>query len=827
MTTLYLIVPEATTNLVSNPSIENNTTGYTAVGGSVTRSADDQRRGVYSLKVNIPNAANNGAYYAITLSTTTTYAYSFDFKGTSGRSYQAYLYDVTAAATLGTAISWTDTGEWVRHEGTATTGANTSIRLYIIRPAALAAEDVYLDGVQIEEKAYATTYCDGDQQNLVNVLPDARLGYRWLGVRGSSQSQRSAVASGGGRRLDIETLGGTYNANVKDVIGLGKPPERHNIQEFALLDGARLLSVKNLPRPITIQLRTDVTGFDPNPGTYTVRQQIEQYIKHARLPNLQPLLIEWADTGNRLPVYYEGGFEGEWLAGCGWEDILLRFQAYTPWWFEDGQEGASLDFRQDVSNFNYGGRRVDGKWYNFGGGTGPNFPVYAIAANPDNPNELWLGGAFTSIGGTAHNRAAIYDIENDTFTQLCAGTGFNQLVFDILFHPNGDIYFTGQFTSVCGTAANYVVRYTPSTTTWSALGAGLNNIGYALALEKTTGDVFVGGAFTQAGGAAANRIAKWDVSAGSFVTLGTSPNDGLGSTVNALEYGNDDLLYIGGSFTTLGDGTTSNRIASWDGSSMSAFSVGLNNTVRALRNAPNGGLYIGGTFTATSPAGTTANAIIFWNGSQFQALGAGITGAGNGVEDIAVGPDGLVYAVGAVTAPFTAPVVIWNGSVWVNFDLLVAVGAAQSGLTALVTENNDFFMGYNDALTGESSAINTVTNSGTAIAYPRIKLIGGGAASPTNVQWIENQTTGDRLYMDMTVLEGEEITIDTAPERQSITSSLGRSVYDGILDGSNLGTFKLIPGANTVAVFATNTDSDTKVEMVWDIRHLSADGGVL
>jgi hypothetical protein len=39
--TFYILQPEEITNLVTNPSIETNTTGYTAVGGSVAQSATE------------------------------------------------------------------------------------------------------------------------------------------------------------------------------------------------------------------------------------------------------------------------------------------------------------------------------------------------------------------------------------------------------------------------------------------------------------------------------------------------------------------------------------------------------------------------------------------------------------------------------------------------------------------------------------------------------------------------------------------------------------------------------------------------------------------
>lgn len=43
---LRIVVPEATVNLITNPSLETNTTGYTAYSGaSISQSITQQRRG--------------------------------------------------------------------------------------------------------------------------------------------------------------------------------------------------------------------------------------------------------------------------------------------------------------------------------------------------------------------------------------------------------------------------------------------------------------------------------------------------------------------------------------------------------------------------------------------------------------------------------------------------------------------------------------------------------------------------------------------------------------------------------------------------------------
>ena len=54
---IYAIKPKLATNRITNPSVETNTTGYTAVGGTIVASTTRARRGVKSLKVT-PTSGN-------------------------------------------------------------------------------------------------------------------------------------------------------------------------------------------------------------------------------------------------------------------------------------------------------------------------------------------------------------------------------------------------------------------------------------------------------------------------------------------------------------------------------------------------------------------------------------------------------------------------------------------------------------------------------------------------------------------------------------------------------------------------------------------------
>lgn len=119
-----IVIPLARTNLITNPSCETNTTGYTAVGGSLVRSAQYQYHGVYSLAMT-PSAGTNsdGGYYGpIALTSGVTYAYSCKIKVEAGGVGRQYTISI------------------------ATTGGGESHILYLHRDRALAMGMGVLDG---------------------------------------------------------------------------------------------------------------------------------------------------------------------------------------------------------------------------------------------------------------------------------------------------------------------------------------------------------------------------------------------------------------------------------------------------------------------------------------------------------------------------------------------------------------------------------------------------------------------------------------------------------------------------------------------------------
>src|SRR5206468_1832401 len=107
------------------------------------------------------------------------------------------------------------------------------------------------------------------------------------------------------------------------------------------------------------------------------------------------------------------------------------------------------------------------------------------------------------------------------------------------------LYAGGWFTNAGGIGATNIAIWDGNS--WSALGSGMDNSVYALAISGS--NLYAGGSFTNAGGTAANYIAKWNGSSWSALGsgIGGAP-PGYHPEVLALAVLGSEL-YVGGIFT--------------------------------------------------------------------------------------------------------------------------------------------------------------------------------------------------------------------------------------------------------------------------------------
>lgn len=73
-------------------------------------------------------------------------------------------------------------------------------------------------------------------------------------------------------------------------------------------------------------------------------------------------------------------------------------------------------------------------------GTGVNGAVRALKLSPDHLN-VYVGGAFTTAGGTTRNRIAKWTISSSTWSSM--GTGFDATVYAIATNAGGGMVYAG------------------------------------------------------------------------------------------------------------------------------------------------------------------------------------------------------------------------------------------------------------------------------------------------------------------------------------------------------------------------------------------------
>jgi hypothetical protein len=146
----------------------------------------------------------------------------------------------------------------------------------------------------------------------------------------------------------------------------------------------------------------------------------------------------------------------------------------------------------------------------------------ALPGLGNSTNVIFPSGTDVYVGGTFGIRR--YNTLNGTYSSL--GAGGPQGTVQSIAIDGGVLYAGGIFTTISvntGTVtANRVARFTISTSTWSAMGSGLNERASAMTVIGTK--LYVGGLFTSAGGVARNGIAVWNISTSAWESAGNSFN---------------------------------------------------------------------------------------------------------------------------------------------------------------------------------------------------------------------------------------------------------------------------------------------------------------
>lgn len=354
-------------------------------------------------------------------------------------------------------------------------------------------------------------------------------------------------------------------------------------------------------------------------------------------------------------------------------------------------------------------RWTGARWVMIGGEFDGGFPV-AYALETDGTN-LFVGGTFTSAGGTAVNNLAAWNGSSWS----APGGGIGSGVVRALLYQSGRLYVGGSFTNTSGPSfTNLAVWDGSSLGAWVPANRSVRDI-----ISDGT-NIYVGGEFTSLAGQSVARIARFDGANWFPLSAGVQ---GFGVAASPGIYkmclGSDGHLYVAGNFNSIG-GVGASHAAVWDGVAWAGMggskSKGLTHFIGTVSSSLARGtdLFVGGLFTEAGDK--VVNSIGRWDGTNWSTLGSGLTGTfTTGVAPTAralaiVGSD--LYAGGNFTnagGVAAKGIARWNGTSWFN------IGNADATVRALAYDGSMLFVG------GNFTNIGGINSPGLALHVP-----GGG-----------------------------------------------------------------------------------------------------
>ena len=423
------------------------------------------------------------------------------------------------------------------------------------------------------------------------------------------------------------------------------------------------------------------------------------------------------------------------------------------------------------------------------GVSGSSAIVNAVASTTTN---VFVGGLFNSAGTTSSPFIARFQINDNTWHALGAGT--DAQVFT-LTASGSDVYASGFFTQAGGNPANRIARW--NGTAWSALGAGLDQPATQIVVSGT--QVYVGGIFTQAGTISANRVARWNGS--TWVALANGVNSNVGDIRLA-----GDTLYVGGLFTTA-NGNPASRIARYRISTATwsavRFENGVNGIVRAI-SVLGDNVYLGGSFTVAG--GVEANRVVRYNllSRTWLPLRKGISnGVNNDVNAIVAFPllGDAVYVGGSFTE--AGGITANRIARWFNNDWTIVGNNGGNGVDAVVTSlayrSQTLYVGGSFAVANLGSSSALVANrfarvNTSANAWSAVGSGGNGFNNTVRAIWISE--SGDVYVGGEFTTANVGTSLITANRVARWDGNSWSSLGTGTSNGTN-GTVFAITGSGT------------------------------
>lgn len=296
--------------------------------------------------------------------------------------------------------------------------------------------------------------------------------------------------------------------------------------------------------------------------------------------------------------------------------------------------------------------RTDGRVdLSFNPGTGTDFNLYAVAAQPD--GKALIAGGFTTVNGIP--RAHLARLNPDGSVDLGFHPQVDRWVIALALQPDGKIVIGGYFTEVNGAVRHCIARLRPDGRLDAdfAPTPGADPMQVEAVVVQPDGKVILGGVFHEVNGVARPRIAR--LNADGSLDASFDPGGGPDSSVFAVALQRDGKVVIGGYFAAV-NGVSRRGIARLhaDGTLDLSFNPGTGvehadaPSVHALALQPDGKILAAGWFDWFNGVRRTHLARLNPDGSLDATFAADIecSGWGGGLSAVEVQPDGQVLIAG-------------------------------------------------------------------------------------------------------------------------------------------------------------------------------------
>ncbi|MFY8109474.1 MAG: T9SS type A sorting domain-containing protein [Bacteroidia bacterium] len=280
-------------------------------------------------------------------------------------------------------------------------------------------------------------------------------------------------------------------------------------------------------------------------------------------------------------------------------------------------------------------------------------------------DTVFVGGSFSSFGGTARSNLAAVDF------QTGIPTSFGPIVnnnIHVIKEYSGLLLIGGEFTSIGNISRSGFAVIDTLTGVPITLSSNVN--GYVNDIEIIGNDAFIAGSFSSVSSENRNNLASISLSTGSVNSWNPGSNDEVYSLLL-----NDQYLYVNGSFTNIAS-TNRGRVARFDianGITLNSWNPSANGNVYDVLVSGEK-VYLAGTFSGLN-------------------------------EDFASPVSAVDTAIGAKISAFNPSVTDGMNSLLLNGTILYAAGNSESGVLPINIENSEIL---DLGIKGNFSSINKI-----------------------------------------------------------------------------------------------------------------------